>query len=744
MALSDRHTACDASLLALITALLLFTAASCRNNDKGNAVWGTQVEASVSPDSIRLADGTALNALSDTCLLVTRPDGTTFTLTASDIPEGRMQLSSPSPLLDLMLRLEQRHDYPGGYSYLTPLELYLDPLPAKESAKILKSKIKNGYVVPAETRRYLWPAINNNALWLLAATELAKLDNDPRWIAQVTETARNITRLDRTVSYNHSTGLIGGMPRYMLHAEPMLPQWLGACELFTSASLTVNVAYAAALKNLNLLANDYARRNDRLSLPEMGFDPDSLSRAIHRNMWLPAQGIFSGLFYGSGCSYIQLHSADNIGQSIAVISGIANPAIRSSIMASTPTGPSGTGLFAPATGLGEVPLPTPLNMMLRTMWAVAASRVPDAADRYDMAVRNLLSTAASSYAAGDEKSAVSGRPIESLILRGILGAAFHLDGTSFTPSVPAGLPGTLIVRNLCIRRAKLNVIVRGTGSVITACSLDGAPSEPFIPASAEGEHTLEIALAPYEGTEPTPRKGAHSLSVAPEMLWSSPLQAELSAPQFQNEKTTFFAYINGVLSDQFDNPDYHVAESRSPQWVQFACAEKGEAPGLATPPHAILPKEALTIIHLSTVAKGGTRIINDRKVAERFVESNRWKNRTLRFDVDVNKEGDYLIDMHYIHGLGIVNARRRVALRRLEVNSEPCGIMVFPQLSKAVGAENAGWKEWQTLSSYTNPLKASLKKGHNIIEIRFWQPSPVFVGPDANVILADHLRLIRL
>ncbi|MDE6628217.1 MAG: hypothetical protein K2K36_02480, partial [Muribaculaceae bacterium] len=116
MLTSGRHTpfAPLALLFPVITALLLLTAASCRKGVE-SAVWGGEV-ACVSADSIRLADGTTLRALSDTCLLVSRSGGSTFTFTAS-ASGSRMSVSSSWPLLDVMLRLEQQYHRADGYTY---------------------------------------------------------------------------------------------------------------------------------------------------------------------------------------------------------------------------------------------------------------------------------------------------------------------------------------------------------------------------------------------------------------------------------------------------------------------------------------------------------------------------------------------------------------------------------------------------------------------------------------------------
>ena len=51
---------------------------------------------------------------------------------------------------------------------------------------------------------------------------------------------------------------------------------------------------------------------------------------------------------------------------------------------------------------------------------------------------------------------------------------------------------------------------------------------------------------------------------------------------------------------------------------------------------------------------------------------------------------------------------------------------------------------WQTLTSFSNPLRVSLRKGVNTLELRLYQPSPVYIDPAANTILADFIRIIPL
>ncbi len=90
-----------------------------------------------------------------------------------------------------------------------------------------------------------------------------------------------------------------------------------------------------------------------------------------------------------------------------------------------------------------------------------------------------------------------------------------------------------------------------------------------------------------------------------------------------------------------------------------------------------------------------------------------------------------------------MNGRRRTALRSLTVNGVRSGVFVFPQLTSASAPADPAL-DWQSRTAFTNPLKVELDSGRNELEIRLYQPSPVYIDPTANAILADFVRIIRL
>ena len=204
------------------------------------------------PDSIDLHDGVVLRAMSDSVMQVRVSGNVLDTITTGRIPPGSMTFSSTHPLLDFLYRLEASHPPTARYTVMTPYEIFLNPVQNDSAITALESRLRNGIVVPSETRSLGWPAVNSNAEWLLAATELSMASGDSRWEKTVGQTAKAVIASDTRISRNPATGLFTGVPRYMAAGRGIFPEWMGPSEIFQQSTLAVNVAYAAAMSRLGL------------------------------------------------------------------------------------------------------------------------------------------------------------------------------------------------------------------------------------------------------------------------------------------------------------------------------------------------------------------------------------------------------------------------------------------------------------------------------------------------------------
>ncbi len=662
------------------------------------------------------------------------------------LPQGEAKFESSDPLLPFLYRLEATTDTAAvkNRPYL-PYAIFVNPLPAPRAASLLAQRLRNDLHVPPELGRYSWPVIRANAQWLMAASETALAGGDERWTRQTLATARQVFEIDTRMALNGQTGLFMGVPRYLINPASRFPRWMEPVDLFQAMTLAENAAYRAALANIEKLAAASNRPT------QITCTSQELRDAINSEFWNPSTGQYSATLYGNPSFPVRLESADNAAQAIAILGGAATDAMAASIAAKAPTGPYGIVPLSPRWSPDTVPQSELPPILLRAMW-MAAMGTTDNETAYSASVAALIATRAKALfersfdsAPHQELSAV--RPIAALILRGFLGAKFAPEGMYLSPSVPAQLPADKHISGLRYRDAILDITITGTGQALSTFTLDGHQSQPFVPADLEGRHSITITLA-GSAADPgsiTAVEKQKVLPAVPKVTWTGTLKAQIdtAGDDADSGEDGYAVYRDGILHQISVTPDYVVQKPAELTIVQFAAISTGSLPGFATAPRVLLPQGWETIVSAADIATPGTRLIKDKPTAKKVVESNRWKNRNVTFHFTSPAKGRYIVDVRYSSGLGIVNPHRRAALRRLRVNNSEAGIIVFPQYSPAWWNKETG-TDWQLPSTYSSQLDVMLQEGVNTLELVYFQPSPVYVDPQANTLLFDAVRLRRI
>lgn len=717
------------------------------------------------PDSIDLHNGVILRVVSDSVMQVRVGGNILDSVVAPALPEERMTFSSDLPLLDFLYRLEASSAPSGRYTAQTPYEIYLNPLQNDSARQALESRLRNGLVVPAEVRGLGWPVVNSNAEWLLGASELAVASGDGRWLREVRQTARSVLEADLRVSYDPGCGLFTGIPRYIAAGAGMLPPWMNVSDLSGLVTFGVNAAYCGALRTLESAdpapggASDPGHRRWSISVSS-----DSLLRSLKKEMWLPNRGYFSALNYGPLPYRIPLQATDNLAQAFAVLTGTASGALADAMIAKTPAGYLGMTLFQPQLPPASGPIRNEISpMLLQTAWTIACARRANEA-AYSFAVGALIAAEGERLTGSRHRLPSFRSTFTSLIVRGLLGVRYNPDCMEFSPYVPENLPGEKRISNLRYRNARLDIRLSGTGHAISTFTIDGRPSEPFFPADMEGDHQIVITLAgaasdPGSANRlenprllPLPAEcnwNQRSATLAPGRLPAG-ITAEAVEETFGAEipsdrEDCFLVYVDGTLEEEIFRTDYQLFDAKKPVAIQFCPLSGSQYEGFSAPPYLYVPSRSRHMIYTPSIARNGTKVLEDKKIAERFVESTRFRNRRITFGFDAPKKGRYLIDLRYACGLGIVNAQRRVALRQLRVNNLDAGVFVFIQLTPAaLRRMGEPVESWQTAAAWTNPLEVELHEGHNDLELRYYQPSPVYVDPQSNTVLTDIIRIISI
>lgn len=702
--------------------------------------WQTE-QYSITAEGVSLSCGDALFVTSDSTAILHR-EGSDLELeiTLDSVPEGTAKFESTDPLIPFLYRLEATTDTAAGKSrpYL-PYAIYINPLPAPRSALLLGTRLRNDLPVPPELSRYSWPVVRSNAQWLMAASETALAGGDERWTRQTLTTARQVFEFDSRMALNDQTGLFMGVPRYLINPVSKFPQWMEPIDLFQSMTLAENAAYHAALANIEKIASASNRPT------EIGRTSAELRDAINSEFWNPATSQYSAVLYGNPCFPVRLASADNAAQAIAILGGVSSDAMMTSIATKAPAGPFGIGLLSPRWSPDTVPQSEFPPMLLRTMW-MAAMGATDNETAYSASVAALIATRAKALFESMmdthphlELGVV--KPISTLILRGFLGAKFAPEGLYLSPAVPPQLPSDKHISGLRYRNAVLDITITGTGQALATFTIDGHPTSPFIPAELEGEHKITITLAGSAANpgEITMVERQPALPAVPLTDWIGPLKAQIDT----SDEDGYAVYIDGIMEQISVSKDYAAEKIERLTTVQFAGVSTGNLPGFTSSPRMLMPHGWETIISAADIATPGTKLIKDKHTAKKIVESNRWKNRNVKFQFTAPAKGRYIVDVRYSSGLGIVNPHRRTALRHLKVNNSEAGILVFPQYSPAWWKKKNG-SDWQLPSTYSSQLDVVLQEGTNTLELAYFQPSPVYIDPLANTLLFDAIRLRRL
>jgi len=80
-----------------------------------------------------------------------------------------------------------------------------------------------------------------------------------------------------------------------------------------------------------------------------------------------------------------------------------------------------------------------------------------------------------------------------MIYHGLFGMDFTESGVQFAPVVPEQFTES-VLENVKYRDAQLRIVVKGHGTRVRHCKVDGKSTTPFFAASQKGPHEIEILM----------------------------------------------------------------------------------------------------------------------------------------------------------------------------------------------------------------------------------------------------------
>jgi hypothetical protein len=207
-----------------------------------------------------------------------------------------------------------------------------------------------------------WPVSTDRVTWAFAAEEVLKsLPPAERQAFAVTalKALSNTIDNDRLAAFDSATGLYTGEESFLDWRDQSYASWItqDLSSMASSKALSTNVGHYKALSLASMLARE---QGDKVRAARYEAWARDLKRAINARLWLQDAGMYSSLtaahFDGA-----PMHKFDWLGQSLAIVTGVADEGRARSILASYPHGPMGAPVIWPQ----QLDMPVYHN---RAMW----------------------------------------------------------------------------------------------------------------------------------------------------------------------------------------------------------------------------------------------------------------------------------------------------------------------------------------------------------------------------------------
>lgn len=603
-----------------------------------------------------------------------------------------------------------------------------------------------------------YPVSTDRTVWAMGAREVLKyLGPNEReyYLGRVYLILRDTLELDRRLIFDARDGLYRGEQSFLDWREQTYPAWTkeNVLAIAASKSLTVNLCSYSALETAAEFAGLLA-----LSAEQARYSgwAKELKVQINRHFFDEQAGLYSTFLLSErGTSTIRASRYDLLGQSLAVLSGVADPERAQRIVSQYPTGPHGPAVVWPTEKKVAIYHNRGIWPFVTAYW-IKASRQAGNIEAVNRGIQSLQRLAALNLSnmenfdfvtgqpnvtAGDQRGPVinSRRQLWSvagylaMVQDIVFGLETSWEGIRFDPYITAvfrntTLAGTNLIElcNFTFQGCRIDVRVHlpppdsfGVGVCrIAAVRLNGKPIEPaFIPASSlRPYNTWEIELGvPLSTSAPAAARVVDCSSetifapAAPEWLEDGILavkgQIVLKFTHEEPKSVSFNIYRDGVRC---------ASSVRTLQWTDPA-GRPGqyytlEGVDLTSGYSSHLSKErtyraAYNQIEIPASALESHDGVLSQK--HHFVHWGGADQKLIARNVFVASAGHYEVRVQFSNGAGPVSTGITCAVKKLEVIESETGDLVGS--GYVIMPQSGDWNRWDLSSA----IRVHLNQGES-------------------------------
>ncbi len=608
---------------------------------------------------------------------------------------------------------------------------YTNPDIAKTS---LMRKVKNDRIIQDTGTGGAWPVSSDRTTWALAAWEVYKVTGDQEWLETIYPIIKNSVEDDLQTLFDNQSNLVKGESSFLDWRKQTYPVWMNGVDIFDSRCLGTNAVHAQAyylLSEMATLLGEDAQKYQALA--------NRTKLAINNELWMEEKGYYAQYLYGRH-GLMSSPRSEALGEAFTILFNIADNNQAQSIISNTPVVDYGIPCIYP-----QIPGIPPYHnngiwpfVQAYWNWACAKAKNTSALEQGLAAMNRsaaLFLTNKENMVAenGDfrDTEVNSNRQLWSVagylssVYRIFAGMNFETDGLRFQPYIPKNYGQYFKLSNIKYREAQINLTIKGYGTEIKSCLINGKPSEAFIIADDKGQFDIHIELSEEPSEIQAKMAVDNSFSLATPLVKAN--RNKLNWDEVK-DATAYQIIKNGQVIETTTDTEY-IATPEAYYTEYCIKAINDAAYSFASEPIAFIPATSQTIQAEQDKQK---RTINAKGYnGGGYLELSQSNNRYIKYQFTIDKPGNYIIQARYSNGSGPDNTDNKCAIRTLSVNNTKAGVWVMPQRGKDE------WSNW----GVTNLVHAALKKGSNTIEISF-EDYNNNMNVDINTALLDEIRII--
>ena len=239
------------------------------------------------------------------------------------------------------------------------------------------------------------PVSSDRIVWILGASETLKYLPAPeqkRFLQQVYPILHDTLEQDRRLLFDSADGLYRGEQSFLDWREQTYPGWTSnnVVAIAMSKALSVNAANYFALRTASEYAGRLRRRDDQTRYAAWA---NELKSAINHYFFDPETGLYSTYLLTDSAYGIRTHRYDLLGESLAILLGVADNAQTRAVLSHYPTGPYGPPVVWPQEHTVPIYHNHAIWPFVTAYWTKAARQAGNA-DAVNQGIHSLMRGAA--------------------------------------------------------------------------------------------------------------------------------------------------------------------------------------------------------------------------------------------------------------------------------------------------------------------------------------------------------------